>query len=137
MTGFEIAGVVLGAFPLLIEGLKFYIAEAGTVRTLWRPKLALRRLATQVRMESACLQNTLENLLEDLVDESQLRELMDGRGWDDDLVKEKLQKRLGKTYLVDSFVGVMGLMNEDLKLVIRKLQLEADHTDVVSAIAAI
>ncbi|KAF8544191.1 hypothetical protein BDD12DRAFT_101947 [Trichophaea hybrida] len=129
MTGFEIAGVVLGAFPLLIEGLKFYIAEAGTVRTLWRPKRALHRLAVQARMESAYLQNTIENLLQDLVNESQLSELRDGRGWDDDLVKEKLQKRLGKPYLVNSFVEVMGLMDEDLKLVIRKLQLEAGRMD--------
>jgi hypothetical protein len=137
MTGFEIAGVVLGAFPLLIEGLKFYIAEAGTVRTLWRPKRALHRLATQVRMESAYLRNTVENLLQDLIDESQLSELRDGRGWDDDLVKGKLQKRLGKPYLVDSFVEVMGLMDEDLKFLIRKLQLEADRTDGVSAIGAL
>ncbi|KAF8245546.1 hypothetical protein K440DRAFT_662727 [Wilcoxina mikolae CBS 423.85] len=135
MTGFEIAGAVLGTFPLLIEGLKFYIAEAGTVRTLWRPKRALHRLAVQVRMESAYLQNTIENLLQDLVDESQLSELRDGRGWDDDLVKEKLQKRLGKPYLVDSFVEVMSFMDEDLKLVIRKLQLEAGRMDAENTVS--
>lgn len=29
MSGFEVAGVVLGAWPILIEGLKFYAEERG------------------------------------------------------------------------------------------------------------
>lgn len=33
MSGFEVAGVVLGSFPLLIEALKFYAEERG-VRNL-------------------------------------------------------------------------------------------------------
>ncbi|KAI5777397.1 hypothetical protein EDC01DRAFT_732469 [Geopyxis carbonaria] len=124
MSGFEIAGVVLGAFPILLEGLKFYVAEAGLVRTLWRPERALRRLCTDARLESANLQNTIEDLFANSVDESELKKLRSGEGWDDPDIQAKLLDRLAKPYLVNAFIETLHLMNEDLEFLLRKLQIE-------------
>ena len=63
MSGFEVAGVVLGSLPLIISALEHYAEGIATAKRFWRYKTELRSLILQVNTERGIFINTLEQLL--------------------------------------------------------------------------
>ena len=58
VTGIEAAGIVLGLFPIVLEGLKFYTRSADTVREMKRHKRTLDQFRRDISMEKCKFENT-------------------------------------------------------------------------------
>lgn len=88
MSGIEVAGLVLGAFPLLIEAVKHYRA------TVSRKKLLRNLRLEKLIFDDVCLRH-LEGLVDDrYVSNEQLHSLLQGEGWDID-IQGFLEHRMG------------------------------------------
>lgn len=109
MSGFEVAGLVLGAFPIFLECLEAYL-EISDMKDF---KPVLKRLNRQLKTEKCKLTNTCRNLVNGIVSTDQAHKLASGTGWDDRDFQDKLQQRLGlETATV--FVEVVGHLFESL-----------------------
>jgi len=62
-TGIEAAGLALGLFPIVLEGLKFYIASADAVREMKRHKRTLDQFRRDISMEKCKFENTWYTLV--------------------------------------------------------------------------
>ena len=56
-TGFEVIGVALGLFPLVIEGVKFYISSAGKFKEMKHHKRTLDKFRRELVMEKSIFDN--------------------------------------------------------------------------------
>ncbi|KAB2576462.1 hypothetical protein DBV05_g4978 [Lasiodiplodia theobromae] len=104
MSGIEVAGLVLGALPLIVEALKAYSNGISTIGTYLRYELPLKTLHMDLSVEYTLYQNACERLLEGLVDDNDEREALlqepGGRAWRNPDLERKLQQRLSKTYSI-------------------------------------
>jgi hypothetical protein len=109
MSGIEIAGLVLGAFPLLIHALESFREGAEMVGDWWRIERAYRKCKQDLRYHRLVFEGNIERfLLPLIVDDDELRQLMKnptGTAWEAPELEKKLQERLPKAY--DTFLGVM------------------------------
>lgn len=67
VTGIETAGLVLGAFPLVIEGLKMYVQGVSTMRDMKRYEFILGQFKRDIEMESTHFEDTCYQLLQHMV----------------------------------------------------------------------
>ena len=58
VTGIEAAGLALGIFPLVIEGIKFYISFAKKVKQMKHYKRTLEQFRRELVMEKSKFDNT-------------------------------------------------------------------------------
>lgn len=110
-TGIEIAGVVLGALPLVVEALKAYTNGVSTIDRYIRYKIPLKRLATELETEKVIYQNICERLLDGLVDNNEEREVLlrkpGGRSWKNPVLERELKHRL-----LGGYAAFVNNMNE-------------------------
>lgn len=97
MSGFEVAGLVLGAIPIVVSGLELSIKGISTLNR-WR---AYRRhiddLILDLETEHCKLKNVLENLLEGIAPSEQIEEMICdpfGPSWHDKAIQARVQQRL-------------------------------------------
>ena len=76
MSGIEIAGLVLGAFPLAIEGIKAYSNGMRTIKDIKNYQQILRQFARDLSVEKCKFDNTLLELLRELVDAATIKQMM-------------------------------------------------------------
>lgn len=69
MSGFEIVGVVLGVFPLLIEGVKFCTDETGFLNDIFHYQHVLKRIGRSVSREQALFKTSCERFMEDIANQ--------------------------------------------------------------------
>lgn len=62
VTGIEAAGLALGLFPIVLEGITFYISSAGKVIELIRHKRTLDRFMTTLEVEKVIYDNIWREL---------------------------------------------------------------------------
>jgi hypothetical protein len=77
-SGIEIAGLALGAFPLLLEGLRLYFDGAKKAKNIWFWKRNLDKVVLVLETESALFRNTCLSLLETHGYTGQVEDLMGG-----------------------------------------------------------
>ena len=122
VTGVEAAGLALASFPLIIEGLKIYLAGLETIRR-WRHYVkTLGDLVRRVSMERRKFKNTCTELLWDLVGADELESLLESpgvSGWKD--VQASLRERLEHSF--DDFLKAVIDMAERLNDLKEKLEL--------------
>jgi hypothetical protein len=127
MSGIEVAGLVLGAFPLLIYALESYHEGAEVVGDWWQIERAYIKCKQELKYHQLLFEGNIENLLLPLVvDDNELNQLMKnpaGKAWENPELEKKLQKRLPKAYdiflelmvsinkLMESFKKVLGVNN--------------------------
>lgn len=107
MSGFEVAGLILAIFPLMISGMEHYESTKKTTITWWKIKRAHRRDRGKldiVRIEYRyVLMELLEPLLLDgTLTKSQREGLLNdpsGSGWQEPEVQDALEERLGNAKL--------------------------------------
>lgn len=93
MSGFEIAGLILGSYPLLITALAVYNET--------RSDRGARRLVRSLKTEGAIFNNFLHRLLAPpIISEADLALLTDPAGpdlklWKDKKLQSRLEARLG------------------------------------------
>ena len=63
VTGIEFAGLLLGIFPLVIEGLKFYLDATVRVKEMRRHEATLTRFLRDVDMEKSKFNNIWYSLV--------------------------------------------------------------------------
>lgn len=102
MSGFEIAGIVLGAFPLLVEGLKGARSRFSDVRTWWQFDRAFQDFVFAIEHEHVVYSQMLGLLFDPILDRLELDEaevnvlLKDSKSplWQDHHVQKILRQRV-------------------------------------------
>src|SRR5205809_3026823 len=125
VTGVETAGLVLATFPLVIEGLKFYLRGLETIRR-WRHYVRfIEDLIRQINMERRKFKNNCTELLWDLVPAEELDSLLEDPGgfsWGN--LHTSLHERLGQSF--DDFLKAVNDMTDRLDEFKEKLELNDD-----------
>ncbi|KAI0803735.1 hypothetical protein GGR55DRAFT_385661 [Xylaria sp. FL0064] len=101
MSGFEIAGIVLGAVPLLISALEHYGDALSTLNKWRKYERELRSLVRNLDTERVKLQNVCEKLLVGIVPESQIEAMIKdpmGGLWKEEKIQARVQSRLWESY---------------------------------------
>ncbi|KAK3698107.1 hypothetical protein LTR37_017065 [Vermiconidia calcicola] len=106
MSGIEVAGLVLGVFPLVICALEFYQDAHKDLGQVGRFEFAYRKALEDVKDEQLVFLLTLEQLLlpltrDEVLDEDGLAGVLadpKAPGWNEPDVADALQKRLGLAY---------------------------------------
>ncbi|KAI0150958.1 hypothetical protein BJ166DRAFT_378472 [Pestalotiopsis sp. NC0098] len=149
MSGFEIAGIVLGAFPLAIEGLKMY-EKLARQWDMWRQTgREYTKCLHELNYHRLSFESHLRRLLLPLVVvESQMIETLiaspKGQEWRDAALNDALRQRLDKSY--DTYLGIMhslqslmvdaenhlGINSLDLQARLLATELPSTHRSVLS-----
>ncbi|KAK4075363.1 uncharacterized protein Triagg1_4484 [Trichoderma aggressivum f. europaeum] len=128
MSGFQIAGIVLGAFPIAINALEAYqdIAErVGLFLTIkneyinWKNELNFHKLSFTINMRQL--------LLPLVADDDMIAELLNAPGgdrWQDKSVAELLEKRLEGSY--ELYMQYIQNMRRILEEINRELLIDSE-----------
>ena len=101
MSGFEIVGVVLAAFPLVLSAIDGYGKGLQHLDTIWRYDKKLKVFERQIQREHQRYRNNLEDLLEPLIDAEKLEMLLDNprdSAWGAPALHEEVRRRLSRSY---------------------------------------
>lgn len=123
----EVAGFVMAALPLVIEGLRLYFNGIETIKKWWRYAKVLKHLIRKLEMEKTKFENTCTELLYDLVGERELELLLENPGgyrWREKSLQARLRGRLGPSFNV--FLEAVIDMSETVKVFTEKLDLGDD-----------
>ncbi len=105
MSGFEIAGVVLSALPLVISALEHYESGLDAVTVFFKWQDSLEKAIRELWIQHTPFEMTLRNLLAGLTSEKVLEEFLsnpESPFWSQALDR-RLQAKLGAAYRVYDF----------------------------------
>ncbi|KAL4886789.1 hypothetical protein BJY04DRAFT_212766 [Aspergillus karnatakaensis] len=71
-SGFEVAGLALALFPILVEGLKLCVGEKGTIKDFLHYKHVVKRLLRDLAREQTIFRNSCQRFLKDVAYRSDL-----------------------------------------------------------------
>lgn len=114
MSGLEIAGVLLGTFPLIISSLEHWrdVAEMGGI--FWKIRKEYSKCREDVQYYEILFKRNLKELLLPLIsDPDQVADLVadpGGTEWHNEDLKSRLQERLQESHLV--YIGIIREMNK-------------------------
>jgi len=128
MSGFEVAGIALGSFPIIVGALKLYINGASTIQK-WRLfKRRLKRLLNSVETEQVKLKNVYEKLLWGIAHPTQIEDMIIdpfGPLWKSKDIYNKIRQRLQRSLKVfERTVEEIREITEELK---QKLGIKSDE----------
>ncbi|KAH8803310.1 hypothetical protein F5884DRAFT_805071 [Xylogone sp. PMI_703] len=129
VTGIEATGVILAVLPLVVNQVDAYIQGLQTLSTFRtrRYRRVLEGYSTKLGVQKAILLNTLEQVLEGVVEyEDDISELINNpRGdlWKDTAFQEKLSRKLDRNY--GPFTNAMAELSTLLEDLSKKLKLES------------
>ncbi len=112
MSGFEIAGIVLGAIPVAIEIYDLYRKKSESV---FKYAEVMRKFVRTLHTAHSRLRNCLEKLLHGQVDDDVYNELLSDRNtkkWSDPGVEAKLRDLLQHSYF--GYVETLTAIHESL-----------------------
>ena len=117
MSGFEVAGIVLGSIPLLISALEHYGEGLSTIQRWRKYERELKTLIRNLKTEQVKLQNVCEKLLVGLVPTSDIEAMIEspfGELWRQEVIEKKIRARLWKSPAVfkDTITDVSTAINE-------------------------
>ncbi|KAI0381383.1 hypothetical protein F5Y04DRAFT_81310 [Hypomontagnella monticulosa] len=126
MSGFEIAGVVLGAFPIAIEALERYREVYKRFGLFYQIRTEFLKCSHNLKIQRVSFTSHLRRLLLPVIeDDIKLNELLSnpgGEAWKDQEITELLIHRLGEeshNLFIECINGVgevMGMLNHELAL---------------------
>ncbi|KAK0644433.1 hypothetical protein B0T16DRAFT_332564 [Cercophora newfieldiana] len=123
MSGIEVAGLVLGAFPVAIWALERYRDVARVMGFWYEIRLEYQRSSNELKFHRLSFVRNLKQLLLPIVsDDSQLKRLIDdpgGDAWKDPAIQTALQTRLQDSYglyldILHEMERVMHDLNKEL-----------------------
>ena len=127
LTGVEVAGLVLAGFPLVLDGLSHWLEGVDKVKRWRRIHRQLKRYEIRLQSQRVTYQNTLEWLLDGIVEagEDIAAMLAEPRGkvWKNAKYDHLLHRRLDRAY--DSFFETLKFMFTTLGEIEKKLGMEA------------
>jgi hypothetical protein len=117
MSGVEIAGLLLGAFPLMISALEHYRGTAEVLEGWWKVKTEYKKCMRNLKYHQLAFEENLEELLLPLIaDEDKLQLLLNepgGPAWKDPELETMLKQRMPKTY--SSYLDTVEMMLETVQ----------------------
>ena len=127
MSGIEVAGLVLGGFPILVSAIEAYRRGLKPLK-IWRHyRKHIVRFSNDVEIQQLFFENNLRDLLEPIVVSlNQLEVLLDapgGPGWKTPELDAQLKSRLSRFY--EPYMRTLTNMNDTLG------QLQ-DHLGIVN-----
>ncbi|KAK3681760.1 hypothetical protein B0T22DRAFT_523034 [Podospora appendiculata] len=128
MSGFEIAGLVLGAFPLAIAALDKYREVATRLGLFYKIRVEHKRCRDELEFHHLTFSRHLRQLLLPLVvDDAMIGKLLSapgGESWNDPMISALLEVRLQESYelYLQYIHGIMRVMEE----LNRELAIDAD-----------
>ena len=117
MSGLEIAGVVLGALPLLITALEHYGDGVRTIQKWRKYERELHSVVRNLKTERVKLQNVCEKLLDGLVPASRIDSMVEdplGELWQEVETQKRIRHRLWRSW------GVFEQTVKDMKAAIEE-----------------
>lgn len=123
MSGVEVAGFVLAAFPLAISALEHYRTTAETLGVFWKIRREYKTWMHGLKIGRLAFEQNLEQFLLPLIaDEDELERLIaepDGPGWKNPVLEKRLRQRLPKSYdlyleSIDHIKDVMDDLSHEL-----------------------
>ena len=131
MSGIEIAGLILGALPIVISGIEHYAEGVATLGRFRRYQGELRMLINILSTEQMKLKNMCERLLLGVAPRDGIDAMTGdpfGPLWKNEAVQKKIRARLWDSY--DSFERTL----EDVHAAIQEMadRLGLDHDGTVS-----
>jgi hypothetical protein len=126
-TGFEIAGIVLGAFPLAIAALEKYRHVAERVNLFYNIRLEHKKCLDTLEHQQFLFKSNLFAIILPLevIDESKVHDLLSdpgGAGWKDIAIAEKLKDRLQDSYSL--YLRYIQGMQQTMKNLNRELAVD-------------
>ncbi|KAH8680423.1 hypothetical protein BGZ61DRAFT_520223 [Ilyonectria robusta] len=123
MSGFEVAGVVLGSLPLLISAMEHYRDGLDPVKAFLRYQDELNRALRDLRALHTSLAMTLEYILKQVAGQDEVIDMMSDHRqqmWKSNELETSLRSLLKDAY--DDYVDILGDVESDLKVLASKLQ---------------
>ena len=135
MSGLEVAGVLLGAFPLIISGLEHWRDVAKVGGFFRQIRKAYTACRSDVEYYGILYKRNLKGLLLPIVnDADEVTRLVDdpgGKGWSSNVLQERLERRLQESY--NLYMEIIYEMNNTVEKLQKELGL--DKTSVKSKLA--
>ncbi|KAG8529092.1 uncharacterized protein KY384_005727 [Bacidia gigantensis] len=125
MSGFEVAGVALGAFPIAIGALNHFLEGVQTIKYWRRYRIKLSDYASVMETHRVYYLDTLDELLQDIVPSEEMEELMSQPGgvmWKDPRYEQRLKQRLGRSY--HAYIRTLAKMHAALNGLCEKLGVD-------------
>lgn len=114
MSGIEVVGILLGAFPLIISGIEHWHNVAKVGGYLWRVRKEYTKCLRDVKYHEILYKRNLRALLLSIAGEpDDVASLVDdagGSGWKDPKLQERLEARLQESFTV--YMEIITEMNE-------------------------
>ncbi|KAL5607175.1 hypothetical protein FOBRF1_007672 [Fusarium oxysporum] len=127
MSGFEVAGIVLGSIPIVVSALQCYMNGLGTLQNFRSYKRILRSLILTLKTEHVNLQNICEKLLTGIAPQTRIEEMIRdpfGDLWREEEIFNKLRLRLWSSLQV--FDDRVQDMREAIEEMMEKLNIGPD-----------
>lgn len=146
MSGIEVAGLVLGAFPLAILALEQYRDVARRMGFWYEIRLEYQRSSSELKFHRLSFLRNLKQLLMPLVaDDAQLQRLIadpGGAAWKDSAIDQALKTRLQDSYglyleILDEMQRAMRELKDDLAVDNSGVQVKMTEQKVGSSPATI
>ncbi|KAK5006941.1 hypothetical protein LTR28_005871 [Elasticomyces elasticus] len=130
MTGVEIAGLLLGSFPVLISALEHYNETRNVLEQWWEIKRQYKKCRRSIELHQLLYLCNLERfLLPIIVSDEEIKELVSaplGSRWKDPELEKTLQSRLPpRAYNV--YLETITEMNEVMRDLQKELGLDKVH----------
>jgi hypothetical protein len=125
MSGFEVAGLVLGALPLIISAIECYESTLDRAKAFRKYEEELENAMSELWMEYSYYELTLQLLLRDVVSTSELEEMLavsDSPLWKSEEVSEELALKLGPAY--KGYLYLVKKMERQMRSLSRNLDID-------------
>lgn len=126
MSGLEIAGVLLGTFPLIISGLEHWRDVARVGGYLWKIRKEYTKCRTDIHYHEIVFKRNLKELLLPIIsDVDEVTRLLGdpgGAGWSDKSLQNRMGSRLQEAYNV--YMSVVEEMNKAAEELRKELCLD-------------
>jgi len=127
MSGFEIAGVVLGTVPIVVSALQFYLNGVNTVQKWSFYSREVKTLIRNLETAQVGLLNACEMLLVGIAPQSQIEEMINdpfGPLWQDADISSRVRRRLWRSSKV--FEETVNDMKDAIEKMKSKLNISSD-----------
>ncbi|RYP77534.1 hypothetical protein DL771_001107 [Monosporascus sp. 5C6A] len=127
MSGLEVVGVILAAFPLIISGLEHYQHGRDTWALFRGYAKELKMTTLKLATEHERFQNTCEKLLAGIVPAVDVEDMIKNPSgmWDGELTAQRLQRRLHRSF--STFQQTTKMMQEAIKELKEELGIELNE----------
>ncbi|KAL7800195.1 hypothetical protein V8C37DRAFT_364409 [Trichoderma ceciliae] len=126
MSGIEIAGIVLRAFPLIISGLEHWHDVTRVGNSFWQVQKEYNKCLIDMKFHEICYKRNLKSLLLPIVnDPTDVDRLVNdpgGTGWSDQILQERLEDRLQESYAL--YMEIIYEMNEKAQELVAELSID-------------